>query len=207
MHNAALLLFFLCCLQKCFCSVPGNKCNKAPQILTVSGLNRKRENGNAQDLSCTEPKIIFLGEGKENSQVFLCHCCFLLIFQTHLAPQHLCLGGGTIHLRSPGCPEQPQAELLLFPNSCISMAKNEAEKRILHMCLAKHSQMQAQMAAPTLQYLLPVLFMVLGAFFGIRCRVCVCCLCREAGAPISVHGREMEEQSFVLIANLNKLLL
>lgn len=37
------------------------------------------------------------------------------------------------------------------------------------MRLAKHSQMQAQMAAPTLQYLLPVLFTVSGAFFGIRC--------------------------------------
>lgn len=194
MHNAALLLFFLCCLQKCFCSVPGNKCNKAPQILTVLGLNRKRENGNAQDLSCTEPKNIFLGEGKENSQVFLCHCCFLLIFQTHLAPQHLCLGGGTIHLRSLGCPEQPQAELLLFPNSCISMAKNEAEKRILHMCLAKHSQMQSKDGSSLSAVPSPCSFHGVGSLLWYQMpSVCLLFMCREAGAPISVHGREMEE--------------
>lgn len=90
-----------------------------------------------------------------------------------------------------------------FHHPQVSRAKYEAEKRILRMCRAKCSQMQAQMAAPTLRYLLPVLFTVSEPSSESDAEYVFAVYVQRDWSSYFRTGVGMEEQSFVLITNLN----
>lgn len=131
---------------------------------------------------------------------------FPTYFQTHLAPQHLGLGEGAIHLWSLGCPEQPQAELLLSPIPAFPGPKMRRRKGSSICALPNTHRCKPRWQLP--------LCSTFSLFFSwcwepslVSDAECVFVVyVQGAWSSYFSAGKGMEEQSFVLIANLNKLL-